>query len=411
MKKKKIISILKSSLLLALAVVILSSCKTNKQKDIRNLSKYINLKLEGANGSASTLVDFDKIQAKTQLLSVLKIEKTDDAERAKLDNLLESIKVEVLNDDKKIKNGDELKITTEVDKNLLKYFDLSLDEKQSVKVQGLKEAQEVDVFQGSKIKYEGYSPNLEIKIEKPDTDNEFFSSINYSIKNPPPYRKGQNVTLLARFDKELARKAGYKVLKNSKDILIPKDLGYYVENLPELTNTFIYDKYYEGYDLINKERENIGNFVTNNLGANSKLKEELSDPKLYIESDINISPEDGFFLVSRGNLRTKKNAEIGNKLVFIYKVDIENKTYNFPTFYVTYQLDGITKEANGTFTDIRGTLSGYDKYYDNILIGLANSVDSSYQTYKTDDLRMILETEELKGTNTDKSEEYKYEGK
>ncbi len=132
----------------------------------------------------------------------------------------------------------------------------------------------------------------------------------------------------------------------------------------------------------------------NNLGKNSKLKDELSDPKIYIDSDIKINPEDAFFSVSKGNLKTKELEKLGNKLTFIYRVEVTNKNYNFPIFYVTYEVESITKEKDGTFTKVTGKLSSYDKYYDNILIGLANSIDRSYQTYRIESLEDVLKTEE-----------------
>lgn len=390
----KLKKLLKVSLVFTVSALLLTGCKTSKQKEIRELSNYVDLSYEGANGSASTLVSFNKDKAYKSINSILKLKNDDEAEISKLNKLLDGFKIDVLNDNKKLKNGDVLKISMEADDNLLKYFRLDLNKKQSVTVAGLKEPVEYDVFEGIDVDYKGYSPNLKVEIKKKDSQNKFADSINYNVLNPPPYYKGQTLKVKARYDKELARKAGYVIKDTVKNIDVPKELGYYVENLSEISSSFIYDKYYEGYDLINKERENIKNFIVSNLGKNSKLKEELSDPKIYIDSDIKINPEDAFFSVSKGNLKTKELEKVGNKLIFIYRVEVTNKNYNFPIFYVTYEVESITKEKDGTFTKVTGKLSSYDKYYDNILIGLANSIDRSYQTYRVESLEDMLKTEE-----------------
>ena len=408
--KKNLKHILKTSVFLVLILISFSGCKTSKQKAIRDLSTYVTLNYEGANGTASSQVDFNKDEALKQINSILRIRKEDKEEMQKLTRLLDTFQIEVLNDNKDLSNGDELLIAMDVDDELLEYFDLILNKKQTVKVQGLPDPKEVDVFQGMQIDYKGYSPNLEVTFQENTNSSDFFKSVNYSVKNPPPYARGEKLTILARYDKELARKAGYTVNKTAQVVRVPKDQGYYVTNLPELDNTFIYNKYYEGYDLINKERENIGQFITRNLSSDSKLKEELADPKIYINSDIEIEPEDGLFLVSKDNLKTKRNAEIGNKLLFVYKISVTNDTYSFPTFYASYEINAITKEKDGTFTQKTGNLSNYDKYYDNILITLTNSIDNSYSTYRVNDLNNLLETEELRGTTEDRSEEYKDDG-
>ena len=128
----KIKKLLKVSLLFTISALLLTGCKTSKQKEIRELSNYVDLSYEGANGSASTVVSFNKDKAYKSINSILKLKNDDEAEISKLNKLLDGFKIDVLNDNKKLKNGDVLKIEMEADDNLLKYFRLDLNKKQSV---------------------------------------------------------------------------------------------------------------------------------------------------------------------------------------------------------------------------------------------------------------------------------------
>lgn len=388
-------------------MISLTACKTQKQKDIRELSNYINLSYEGADGHARAKTEFNKEKAKKDIGTILKMNKKDETEKLKLQRLLDSLEINILNNSDELKNGDELKIEISCDEELRKYFDLSLNEKQVVKVAGLIQPKDMDVFTLIDISYEGFSPALKVDIKKNETSDSFLKTINFNVVEDPPYERGQTINIEARIDPDLARKYSYNIKNTIKEVKIPRELPYYVENQEEMTDNYIFTEYYKGYDKILKERDKLASFVSSKIKTDPEIREELSDPKSYIDSNLNIELEDALFSVSEGNLQTSEKSEDGNYLVFVYKVDVNNAKYKIPSLYVSYKIKAITKDSNSVVSSKEGQLGKYDVYYDNIMIDYANGLDDSYKTYKIDNINTIIETKNKRLKDLDHSEEYK----
>lgn len=403
----KVLSKLLKIAVMLVILISLSACKTQKQKDIRELSNYINLTYEGSDGNARAKTEFNKEKAKKEIGNILKINKKDETEKLKLQRLLDSLEINIINNSDNLKNGDELKIEISCDEELKKYFDLSLKEKQLVKVAGLIQPKDMDVFTLIDVSYEGFSPALKVKIKKNETSDSFLKTINFNVVEDPPYERGQTINIEARIDPDLARKYSYNIKNTIKEVKIPRELPYYIENQEEMTDNYIFTEYYKGYDKILKEREKLASFVSAKIKTDSEIKKELADPKVYIDSNLKIELEDALFSVSEGNLHTSEKSDVGNYLIFIYKIDVLNAKYKIPSLYVSYKTKAITKDNNSVVTGKEGQLGKYDVYFDNVMIDYAKDLDDSYKTYKINNIKSIIETENKKLQDLDHSKEYK----
>lgn len=104
-----------------------------------------------------------------------------------------------LSDDKNLSNGDKIKCTVDYDEDELKEENIKLTNTEfEVEVKGLKDAEEIDMFDGFEIKFSGVDGKGEYSYEYTSTKYPFVSysaeTSNYSLSN------GQNVSITAYVD-------------------------------------------------------------------------------------------------------------------------------------------------------------------------------------------------------------------
>lgn len=396
-------------------LVTLNSCQSKKQKTIRNLSTYITISFEGSEGNATAIAEFNKEEANEEIGKIIKLDRSDNAEMLKFNTLLNDVSIDILNNSETLKNGEVLKIKVNYDKDLLEYFDLNVDEREEIEVQGLQEAKDLDVFTQLNLSFEGYSPALTPVIELNDTEDEFLKTVNFEIEEPEPYKKGQKITVNARFNNELARKYGYAISTTSKKYEVPRKSAYYVQDVAEISNSQLYNLYYAGYTEVFEKAKALDRFVLEALEETEYIKDDkekklYEDQKNYIDAKANINVDTAYFSKSNEYLNIINKAPEGNRLTFIYKINIQGAKVTIPDLYIAYTIKGVSVESDVTGTateELTGELSTASPYYDNVLVDISQGIDESYETYNLNDIENLLNTEKKEQEDKDRSEEYK----
>lgn len=245
----------------------------------------------------------------------------------------------------RLKNGDVVKVTMLYDEEQAKESKVKLKNNQfEVTVNGLKDAQVLDVFEGLKVNFSGISPFIEVTLDA--TGCSSFVQSNVEFELPNNYLKnGDSFTVTAKYDSSIMEENLYKVNTNQKNFTV-ENCGEYLTSL-------------EGKDLgaINQElldkRDSVDAKETD---TESNWYQEVLD--IYVSSivDINhtrVTNKSQPVLTKQFLLTRKQNKiEEGRTMnrycqIFEYTVtatDYDNETTNQGKVYLAVWADNLYSE-------------------------------------------------------------------
>lgn len=176
-----------------------------------DLFDYYSLSYTGGNGNgtAHVEVDYEGIAKKVM-------------DGAELEDMIDLVwdadiedNIQVTVDPKTgLKNGDTVKVSFEVPKDLEINGNRIKGGEKSVKVKGLENYKEIsteDLFGSMKFVYEGASPFLDVSVENV-SDDPFLSTVRYDIEKGPDsvsnnyFQNGEEITVTATWDETVAEK-------------------------------------------------------------------------------------------------------------------------------------------------------------------------------------------------------------
>ncbi len=130
----------------------------------------------------------------------------------------------------RLKNGDVVKVTMLYDEEQAKESKVKLKNNQfEVTVNGLKDAQVLDVFEGLKVNFSGISPFIEVTLDA--TGCSSFVQSNVEFELPNNYLKnGDSFTVTAKYDPNIMEENLYKVNTNQKNFTV-ENCGEYLTSL------------------------------------------------------------------------------------------------------------------------------------------------------------------------------------
>lgn len=247
----------------------------------------------------------------------------------------------------RLKNGDVVKVTILYDEEQAKESKVKLKNNQfEVTVNGLKDAQVLDVFEGLKVNFSGISPFIEVTLDA--TGCSSFVQSNVEFELPNNYLKnGDSFTVTAKYDPSIMEENLYKVNTNQKNFTV-ENCGEYLTSL-------------EGKDLgaINQElldkREAIDAQETRtdpNWSHNNRVVDiSVSD---IVDRDHGFLTDKSQPILTKQFLLTRKQNKIeeGRTMnlycqIFEYTVtatDYDNETTNQGKVYLAVWADNLYSE-------------------------------------------------------------------
>lgn len=331
-----------------------------------DMSKYIKVEYKGSNKHAIAEV------------TLMTEEMEDDLGEAFNSTFTNRINFEVKNNEN-LENGDELEIKVIINEAYLQENGLALaSDTVKVKVEGLKDAEELDAFKDIKIDISGMSPNLSLSISN-NSEDEFLKTVQYKASKTSGIANGETITITAiKWDEELAdeknvtlkeTKMEYTVSGQSAYIFTKSEITDAVKN--ELKTIFV-------SKATSKANEKSDYYSTNfkyQLYNNTDYKYSGISDNMYgdaMNKDLTIgTPE-----VVSMYLLTKKdgsNANYINTITAIIKVPAKSArtgaTYNW---YITIDAANVSLKQDGTVSD-------NTNYIINVEDG--NDEEKAYQSY------------------------------
>lgn len=239
-------------LMIGAAALMLGGCA----KSI-NISEYIKITCEGANGYGTISTNLQKKELATEICG----ENPDDFDldsiknigdmadkykeynekKKKYDTIKDSLgHVDVVVDKREnLKNGDVVKVTVNFPEQLEDALDISVsDTEYDYTVSGLKDVTAIDAFADDvmKVEYTGASPEVSIDVNNIAQESPA-NSIRYDIEEEGPFKDGDQVTVIASYDQDEMLENGYIVKEEKKTITVASDYKY-VETMADLSEDF-----------------------------------------------------------------------------------------------------------------------------------------------------------------------------
>ena len=231
-----------------------------------DLSQYIKVTYDGYDGFATATVELDKkIKEEFEENSVYK-------------KFKEKIEFEITSDNYDLKNGDTLKIKADISKKWLEKNRLALkDKKINIKIEGIPEADTVDVFKDLEIEIEGISPNLSVTVSNNNPD-EFIRTVYYTLSESYGLENGDEITITANYSEWDAQEMGVIVEKDTMEYTV-EDQPYYANSKDDISESIISTL---SADMIEEVKDNVDY-------AKSKIYYHYSDtykPTAYYSEDL-----------------------------------------------------------------------------------------------------------------------------
>jgi len=343
-----------------------------------DLSKYVTIEFDGYEGYAS----FDEEDLVVDQKGLKKL--LDDKKLAKKleEKLLAKAEVK---ENEALENGDVIEVKFKVSEDWLKENKIQLTSTTlKLKVKGLSEPDDVDLFEDLEFTYSGISPDLSVTLNNNSKDNFIKYNVTFQMakdKDNSSYyylydiANGDKITVTATYDEKDLQNAGYTVSK--------KEYTFTVEGQPE----YIMDD----ADFTSKVKESVEKKLLEqakksaadlNYDVTYAYREDFGDANYY---DWNFTHTDP--TLAKMYIAINKDQEnVGwydyRNIVFaIYKVTFtDTKTSKTYDYYLPVYTYDIIFDSDGLYT---GTTYSYNKYYSSSdEYAFHKTADAVYQVFE-----------------------------
>lgn len=244
---KQILKALTMSALLFIAVGTLTGCG-KKQIDVM---EGIELKFNGVNGYGTAYIADANVWEDEALEAAGLAEAMDsDNESEALSAIrgvfaIESAVKYEISPRENLSNGDEVTVTVKFDNESVEDYKIEFTGKEKkFIVKGLKEVEEIDLFKGVEVKFEGFAPYVKAILSTPNTNN--VVHVNYSIDKRENLTVGDTVVVTAEYDAESLLQKGYIAVGNTKEFVL-SECDRYVMKLADIPSETV-DKMNKQFD-------------------------------------------------------------------------------------------------------------------------------------------------------------------
>lgn len=308
---------MKRVLMILTAVVVALTMTSCKKTAVLTADDFVDVSLEGLNGTGRVKILQDEQSISAKLDEMLFADEQNAVELLRLKELvLTSVKLDITGDTSKLSNGDIVIVTLNVDSEPLKEHGISFETTEYVyTVQGLAEPEELDVWSGLSVTYEGVEPNGKARVQYNGDNNVVKNNVQFSFPTAEGLSNGDVIRISASCRREHLEANGYILTDDSREFTV-SGLSEYLK-----TNT--------GYELSQ---------------VDEMLKEkaqEVADGSSYNTDSSVYSAK----LVPSGNLSEKWTVKeiklTPDKKMFLYNEDTNRNVY------AVYWNMNITAEKTG----------------------------------------------------------------
>lgn len=206
-----------------------------------------------------------------------------------------------------LSNGDEVTVRAVVDNEAVGEYKIKFKAgEKKFTVDGLKELEQIDLFENVDVEFQGIAPYVTASINRGNSDRDIY--VNYSIDKDKNLAVGDSVTVTAEYREDLLLEKGYVAGNSTKEYVVP-DSDKYVTQLAEIPE-----------DTINKMNKQFEDALRADIAKNWAENESLKSVDYA-----------GCYL-----LTAKDGMNVRDKNVFygVYKIEVDNTENEF--FYYSY---------------------------------------------------------------------------
>lgn len=343
-KKKKIIAFGAAAAAVILLTVLIIVLAVNGSYNKLDMKKAVTIEYMGLNSNGKAVVNIDDEYIADFASDVLGID-PEDLEDADLEDLyssktsskykkafklaalLDTIEIECTPNEN-LSNGDE--VTVKVDYNEDKFKDNKIKLKNTeykVKVEGLSDGTEYDVFKDVKLSFRGVSPDLSVSIDTTECDEFVQRNVSFYLDNSYSVKNGDVITLTASVNESAAESNEYIIRETTKQ--------YTVSGQAEYISSI------EGIDM-------SAVYTEMNDQANAKVASWIGayDWDIGTVTSAALEGEPTKWMLA------KKSSDIygdDNKFVAIYKCNAASAE-GTAVWYIVVEIQDVVKNADGSIT-------------------------------------------------------------
>ena len=327
----------KNGLMISVIVIIISAvigavgaviyCFGFSRTEI-DLSKYVSIEFEGYEGYAT--VDESDIVIDQKALK----KELDDSKLAK--KLVTKIENKLkLDNTENLKNGDEVKLKSE---NF------------TIKVEGLEETEEIDLFENLEFSTSGISPNLSLSVKNTSKDS-FVKTVSYTMEDENGktssyslynLSNGDKITVTASYTDSNLKASGYSVKSDTYEYTI-KDAPEYILKKDQITE--------EVHNSITEAMKKEANSRVSSSGytaVSSVTDDEISYSDTFTPSELELV---NMYLVAQK--KSDSNDSTYNKIYGIFKTTISSSTGASYDYYITVYVNNVATDKDGLYNSTK----------------------------------------------------------
>lgn len=307
---KKRIGIIAGILIAIILLIYLIASNSGTKVD---LAQLYSIEIYGLNGYATATVTF-----KSDAYSTTDYSNFDSLYQDWMkDDFLSGIQFD-LSETENIANGDKIIAVANFDKNSAKKLGFNLkNTKLTVKVDGLKDGEIVDVFDGLEVKFDGISPYGTVTFNN-NNSNEFIRNVTYLSESTSNLQNNDEITITASYSASLAVEHSVIVDQNKK--------AYTVSGLPEyITDSSILSNNQQ--DIINNESSDaLEALLSESWKRIYSSFSDSSSYNLHKESTSSKAISQTLLTLKKSDGSSYSEYTTYNSIVTIYEVTIETSS-------------------------------------------------------------------------------------
>lgn len=171
-----------------------------------------------------------------------------------------------------LSNGDVVTVTVKLDNDSVEDYKIEFTgSEKKFTVEGLKEVEEIDLFEGVEVKFEGFAPYVKATLSTQSSNNVVY--VNYTIDKRENLTVGDTVVVTAEYDAESLLHQGYIAMADTKEFVL-SECDRYVMELADIPSDTV--------DKMNKQFEDAFLAQVANTWRNKDAVESIEFMGAYL---------------------------------------------------------------------------------------------------------------------------------
>lgn len=213
----------------------------------------------------------------------------------------EAVKYEV-SPSENLSNGDVVTVTASINNESVEDFKIQFTgSEKKFTVEGLKEVEQIDLFQGVEVEFEGFAPYVKATINSQNARQDIY--VSFSIDKSENLTMGDTVTVTAEYDEKGLLQKGYIAKESTKEFTVD-ECDRYVTQIAEIPEDTI--------SKMNKQFEDAFRSYVSNKWSNPETLNSIEYVGNYL-------------------LTAKEGSDTSNKNIYygIYKISVSTEEEDF----------------------------------------------------------------------------------